>query len=409
MADPTEGTATEQPANDSIRDAVTAALTEHGTPGDEPKAAPLAKVIAETAPEPQTETEVDPTAKPERARGPNGRFLKADGTEEAETKTEPAAAKNEGETETAVTTEPPKTAGLPPNWSAADRTAFAALPPDGQKILKSMIDRQEADYTKKTQAVAALKSEYEPVDKMFAPYKAQMQEKGFTPKSVIEAWANVEKRLVDGDGHNVIAGLVKSYRIPIEKIADALGVRARAPKQQPDGQSPEQPQGQNGIQLPPELLQELRELRQRQDAFDRERQDGVRRSQLEREQSAETKLQTFKGAVDEKGNLLHPHYDEVEDDMLLLAQGYSARKQPIPDVDRLYEDAVWRNPTTREKLRTAEMQSAEAKRVVEQRVKSAAARTAGSSITGSPGNGQMPADKSSARSLREELEAASAE
>lgn len=404
MAEPTEGT---PQVSESIRDAVTAAFTEHGVPGEIAPESKPAKVAPEVeSEEPESDA---PAGEPEasgRARGPDGKFAKPDGEKpEAD---EPATEGKPVDAEGDKPAEPAKGLELPANWSAADRTAFKALPPEGQKVLKSMIDRQEADYTKKTQAIAALRSDYEPVDKMFAPYKEQMRLKGFTPKSVIEAWANVERRLVEGDGHNIIAGMVKSYNIPIEKIADALGVRAAPARREADAETgPETPQGQ--AQLPPEILQELRSLRDRQDAIDRERQDGVRRSHLEREQSYETRIQNFKGAVNDKGELLHPHFDDVEDAMVLLAQGYSVRKQPIPDVERLYEDAVWANPSTREKLRTAEMQSAEAKRKAEARAKAEKARAAGSSVTGAPGHGQMPDGKSPSRSLREELVAASAE
>jgi hypothetical protein len=72
----------------------------------------------------------------------------------------------------------------------------------------------------------------------------------------------------------------------------------------------------------------------------------------------------------------------------------------------LYEKAVRANPSTYQALRIAETQSAERKRQDEARAKAAAAKRAASSVTGAPGSGQPPMNRTTARSLREELEKA---
>ena len=93
-----------------------------------------------------------------------------------------------------------------------------------------------------------------------------------------------------------------------------------------------------------------------------------------------------------------------------LALAAKQAGQPLPPLKELYESAVWANPSTREKLRTADTQQAEQKRKDEARAKAAAAKKASSSVTGAPGPGQATNQgRQSDKSLREQLEEAADE
>ena len=45
---------------------------------------------------------------------------------------------------------------------------------------------------------------------------------------------------------------------------------------------------------------------------------------------AEEAIENFRSAADDKGNPLHPHFADVEEDMTTLALGYVARKLAVP-------------------------------------------------------------------------------
>lgn len=366
-----------------------------------------------------TEIEAKPTT--ERVRGPDGKFIKSDKADDADAPAVEAQAEpvDEGATpEPAADTTP----AAIKNWSATDKEMFKAQSPEAQSFILRRHHAMEADHTKKTQAIAAFRNEYEPVEKMFAPHRDVMRQKGFTPASLITAWANVETRLASGDGINVIRGLIDGYGIDRGQLANALGLSAArngsaqnangGPGAHPDLQNGASPYtvNENGepIALPPEIMRELQKisaLEARVSEVDNFNRAIVANAQNARASQMMNHIESFKSASDEQGNLKHPHFEEVEDDMTTIANGLLARRQAVPPLDELYERAVNANPSTRVKIRTAERQSAEQKARDEARAKATAARKAGASVTGSPSTGQTQQARTE-RSLREELEAA---
>jgi hypothetical protein len=404
------GTDQEQPADD-IRSSLAAAIAE-----------------SEAAPGVTNETPADGSvadageSKPERARGPDGKFLKKDEAEVSDAGAAPPQADKNAAT--AVDPAVPVVADSkepPAHWSAADKETFKTLPEQGQKFVLDRVKAMEGDYTRKTQEIANLKREYGPVEELFAPHKDVMRQKGFTPRSIIEAWANVEAKLASGpeSAVEVIRGLVHGYSIPPEKLAAALGLTRQqaAQGQQQPGQQPTATENGQPVALPPEVARELQELRQQVGQFGQkfqtieQREAAQRRAiEIQQEQAAEDQVNQFRSAKDENGNLLHPHMDEVEALMTSLAHAALASKQPVPSLQELYETAVYANPSTREKVLTAQKQQEEKRRTDEAKAKAANARKAGSSVTGAPGPGQAPNGKSvSDLSLREQLEAAADE
>jgi hypothetical protein len=408
-----DGTVTEQPADD-IRSSLAAALAEsEGTAPDPAAQAPAAPDAGDNT-----------DSADGRVRGPDGKFVKKD---EAAPAAKPAA----GKPDTAAVPDPNAPAAPvadskdpPTHWSQADKDKFKSQAPETQAFILDRFKAMEGDYTRKTQAIANLKNEYGPVDEMFAPHKDVLRQKGFTPRSLIEAWANVETKLAAGPDSaiDVIKGLVSGYSIPVEKIAAALGLsRGSAPAPQPNQQQPgQQPTAvENGQQvaLPPEVVREIQQLREQVGSFGQKFQTIEQRDEAQRravafqqEQAVENQVNEFRNSVDDKGSLLHPHMAEVEGLMTSLAQAALASKQPVPSLKELYETAVYAHPSTREKVLTAQRQQEEAKRADEARAKAASARKAGSSVTGAPGPGQAPNGKSNTElSLREQLEAAADE
>ena len=137
-------------------------------------------------------------------------------------------------------------------------------------------------------------------------------------------------------------------------------------------------------------------------AAQRAQQEAARTAAGER---AMNEIDQFKSAVDDKGTLLRPHFEELEQDMLSLVQGRIANKQTVPPLQELYETAVWANPSTREKMLAAREQAEQQKRVDQDKSKAAAARKAAVSVTGAPGSGQAAQVRNTPqRSLREEIE-----
>jgi hypothetical protein len=403
------GTENEQPADD-IRSALNAAVAEADTPAVDPATAPA---------KPEAGADGDNPASAEgRVRGPDGKFVKKD-----EAAADPNAAASADKSPPAAAAPAADSKDPPAQWSQADKDKFKAQPPASQAFILDRVKLLEGDYTRKTQAVAHLQKEYGPVDEMFAPHKDVLRQKGFTPRTLIESWANVETKLASGPDSaiEVIKGLLTGYNIPVEKLASALGITrqqaAAAAGQQQPGQQPTAIENGQPVAIPPQVQAELDALRQQVGQFGQkfqtieQRETASRRAlELQQEQAAENTVNEFRSAKDDKGNLLHPHMADVEELMTSLANAALASKQAVPSLEALYETAVYANPSTREKVLTAKAQQEETTRTEAARAKAAAARRAGSSVQGAPGSGQAPSGKSNdGLSLREQLEAAADE
>ncbi len=248
-----------------------------------------------------------------------------------------------------------KHAALLKPWKAVDQEMFKKLAPDAQEFLSRRYKEMEGDYTKKLQANSRLRTEYEPVDKMFEPHREVMKQKGFTPAGLIEAWSNVEKKLNQGpeDAAGVIAGLIRGYNVPGPVLAKALGIAPPAhPAPQTNGAAPDNPQTNDAAafaQMPRELQQllgEVGQIKQTIHGLTTEREASISRAKQLAQEDAQRSIDNFKSEKDKEGTLLRPHYDDVEGDMLALANAAIASKQPVPALSELYEKAVWANPAT---------------------------------------------------------------
>lgn len=351
-----------------------------------------------------------------RQRAPDGRFVKAEQTE-----SEPVA---EAPTESVekpvepMDAKPPETpvqvVEAPVTWKAADKEVFKTLPPEAQQILLRRHGEMDADYTKKMMNHTALHRDYEPVREILAPYEPQMRSAGWTPASLIQAWANVEKALMGGQGISVVRDLVTNYKIDRAQLAQALGLTGAGGSGGAGTEQPPAAQGPSPMVLPPEVATQLTDLQRRQQAVDQFLADHKQTQAREAENRVMSTITAFRDAKDDKGALLHPHYDALESDMIRLLIGARASGSE-PPLSELYETAVWANTSTRQQLLDGQRAAGEAQRKADEkktadeaRAKAERAKKAGSSVTGSPGSGQarMQQSQDGNRSIRDELAAA---
>jgi hypothetical protein len=313
----------------------------------------------------------------------------------------------------------------PANWPAPDKAMLAQLQKDNPRAAQWLLDRHramEADHTRKTQAIAEFRKEYEPIHQMFVPWRERMQAANYTPQTLIKAWASVEQDLMSGDPAKqvgVVQRMVQMYKLPVDQVAQALGIKAGAAPAA-DAAAAAAAGGAKAGEVPEipaalapwvQELAAMRDWRRQVDTtFATRQQQEQRDAQLR--QTAEyqrigNEIEVFRTTVDKDGKtLLHPHFDEVERDMSLLAQIARARGEK-KTLSQLYEDAVWANPSVRAKKLAAEQSAQQAKAQDEARAKAAKARKAGSSVTGGPNSGQAPKPQAGQeQSLRAALDAA---
>lgn len=392
----------ERPESDAadIRSSLAAAFTAQETAPTEPteKVAPEAPASAESE---------------GRQRAPDGKFLPREGAKdvaepvEAEPKVPTTAEKPEDKA-----ADPTGVMKAPENWAPADKATFKALPQQAQDFLLRRHTAMEADYTKKTQEIAAFRREYEPIHNLLAPHAQSIRDKGFTPASLINAWYQVEQSLLDPNRSvETVRSIINGYKIAPEKIAAALGLRVIAPDGTPP---PPEPDGKAPIQIPPEILDRLT----RHDQFiaqqQQEREAAARREYDTAAQRVMGEIETFATATDSAGALQHPHFQAVEDDMHRLVLACRASGQQVPPLSELYDQAVWANPSIRKQMLDADRAAEVAQRAVaeqkqkdEARARAERARRAGASVNGSPGGAsQVTSRRNSTGSVRDDIAAA---
>lgn len=311
----------------------------------------------------------------------------------------------------------------PSNWSQADKERFKEQPEGAQKFILDRAKSMEADYTRKTMEIAEFKKEYGAVDEMFAPYKAQLRQSGYTPARAIQGWMAAEQALMNpATREQALVNIAKGYQIDLAKLA-GVAPQAQQPQARKSMPTPEElatmsEQEQLNALLSPYLsdattqavapyekkIQELTSRLERFEQFQNSSLDGQRQQTI---QSVMNEVNTFANAKDAAGTLLHPYFKDVENDMALMLAGYHQSQLQAPPLEEIYQRAVRANPSTYERLTAQQTTAAEKKRTEEARAKATQARRAGSSVQGAPGTGQpKPNGDAGNLSVREAILAA---
>ena len=286
-----------------------------------------------------------------------------------------ARAQGDGRDETGQRKSEPVNREAPHNWKRSDQEAFKALPESAQDFILRQCRSIETELGKKSEHLAAFHQEYEPVAKMLEPFAGQLKELNLTPRAAIERYIDIERRLAAGDGVAVIKALIDGYKVPPDRLLEALGSNLSDPQLAP-------------VSDPTQL--------DRPAPVDPARHaDALHDFQLQ--------LDQFKTAQDSAGNPLHPHYADVEPEMAALALAYSTRGQTIPPLKDLYQMAVSTNPALRKSLVADQQVSDEASRDAASKPRNAPARKPLPSLTTASQPKRAFTRQLAGRSLRDEI------
>jgi hypothetical protein len=341
----------------------------------------------------------------DRPRGPDGKFVPKEGTQEgkpddlaAETAHETGA--DEGAPPAPVETAP----DVPAHWSQSDKDMIAGLPKEHQGKVVERYKAIEAGYAPKLQRAAQIEQEYRGAMEIFEPHMRGLRQAGKTPSDIIRGWHSIEQDMIQGReyaarggvndmGAQHVARMIAAYNIDPGRVAALL--------------RGEQPEGNMGAAaqppaaIPQQFLQAFNSLEQRLNQ--REAAD-----QAAKEAAVNSQMDVFINEKDETGQLKHPYFSELERDMTMLAQTMLSQGMQ-PTIADLYQRAVYANPETRSKLLAANQAQEQRKAAAERKAQAVAATRAASSVNGSPGTGGSPAERRGARSLREQIAEAAAE
>ena len=242
-----------------------------------------------------------------------------------------------------VRTEPPATATqAPAHWDSAKREAFAALPPQAQKIVTDLTKGFEADYTRKSTELAD--------DRRFAgsvrslindDHRSQMRRAGLTDEQGIAHLVKLND-LYTRDPVGYVKMVVERTGLDPRQIWNVTGDAQPAQGQQP---------APNGADPYQQLYGIIQNLTQEVDGFKRERHQTT-------ERTVSQVIDRFAKEQDSEGKSLRPYFDRVQAKMaeLLYTPSYTAIEDYGQRLAAAYDAAVYLDPDIRQQLVDAETQ-----------------------------------------------------
>lgn len=216
------------------------------------------------------------------------------------------------------------------HWTNEDKAVFGKMPKEAQEFLISKDKKFQAHYTRKLQEVAEIRRALEPA-------RPEMQYFGVSEADAIRRLVGAHKMLQE-----------KPYEA-IRFIADTYGIdlgKSTAAEPRPEESA---------------AIAEVRSIRQ-------EMANRERMALQARVMAFEKQIEDFKKD--------HEFFEEVEPAMTRIAEGYVARGENIPDLASLYDQAVYADPTVRQRALARDRSAEEKKRIEAEKASAKKARRA---------------------------------
>ena len=282
----------------------------------------------------------------------------------------------------------------PANWSAQDRQDFQKLPREGQAFLLRRHSEMEGDYQRRVQATGVAAQFTEAVAPVFQDPVVQgsLQQNGLSPVEAIQQWAAMHRRAYHPDPRERVNLLVDIAR---NVGLDPAAIFATSQPSLPAGLSEADLKDPAIKFFADHIGRQSSEVQQLRNSF----QQMVNAQQHEAAQQSlkvhRWGIDTFAEAADERGNKLHPYFDEVMEQIVEL---YKAN--PNRDLAEAYETACRMNLAVSEKRAAAERQRAQQQQSNQRAAQAARLNVRGrtSAVTGMA-NGQ-----GEAKSLRDVID-----
>lgn len=225
----------------------------------------------------------------------------------------------------------------PDDWPKEDRERFQQLPNEARQLALVQYKRMQADYTRKTQALAddtrlarQLKDEVIDDDVRQDLHANGMDEaQGVRQLVQMHKWAK-----------NDPAGYVRH-------VAQQAGLDAEAVlngDEQPAAQQTPQTQEDPRLQKLQEQVQTLTQTEQQR-----------------QHQALQQQIESFRQEADENGEPKRPHFDEVQGEMVRILNAGLAN-----GLDDAYDKAVWADPNIRQKVLERQQQAQAANQTKQQ-------------------------------------------
>jgi hypothetical protein len=272
----------------------------------------------------------------------------------------------------------------PANWPDDARAAFAALPPRLQHHYIDSAKYMQADYTRKTQALAQERRGIQEINQIIGPRQQSWMMQGMRPAQAIGQLLALSD-YADKDFGGFVKYLAQQRGIDLQS---ALGLN-----QNQDADEYIDPQVKS-------LQDQVSEMQQMLEQAGKFSQQQAQQQQVAQYQQAYSRtaqgIDQFAQTKNPDGTAKYPYFEHLEDDMAGLIEAGLANS-----IDDAYDKALHANPQTRRLV----LQRVQAQSNEQLRKRAQQATRAASSISGAHANGA--GTTSEGMSIRELLEATS--
>lgn len=204
----------------------------------------------------------------------------------------------------------------PEHWASEDKEVFVSLDKRGREFLLRRHKEMESAHTKKQQALADERKQVDSLIKAVEPHQDYLQRIGISKEDAVSKLLATARRLEESNAQ-------EKTEI-FHKLAQEYGVQLP--------QEAGEPLSQEAQLLYDEINRvkaESQKIKEAQTRFDDERK-------LEGRRSIENKISDFASQKDDRGNLMHPHFDALRDQMAKLLNGGLAG-----NLEEAYESAIY--------------------------------------------------------------------
>ena len=215
----------------------------------------------------------------------------------------------------------------PDNWDADRKAAFEGLADEAaKKTYVDAVKSLEKGYQKKFDGLATDHKEYEQIVGLMSPFEAQLNAQGLSRYQGIQRLVGAEQLL----SQNPVSGLsqlVQQYggqnaKVIVQQLAQQYGVTEAANDESQAYVDPE--------------IKALQDQVNNQNAY---LQQISNNAQAVKQNEVNNQVTSFMEATDDTGNLLHPHFKQVEPVMAAMMSG-----GVDGSLDDLYQRAVRQDP-----------------------------------------------------------------
>ena len=208
----------------------------------------------------------------------------------------------------------------PKHWPKEEQEIFNAWDANVQHQVMDRYKAMEGDYTKKTQALAKYKKRNESLDEIYGPFKDDFQRAGMDEVAATRQLLAAHKYLRE-DPQQALKWLAQSYGVDLKAVNDDTAIEDEY--------------------ADPQMKAMQQQIAQLQGTITNQQQQA----QNMQKQEVQAMIDNFQTAKDADGNLKHPHFDVVQNQMSGLISSGVAK-----DIESAYEMAVYANPETRAKV-----------------------------------------------------------